>query len=235
MPKKKGWIAGSQQRSSSWMNLFGSTDRSAAGFHGAGYGPVPFAWGRFPSQQYCILKVFSPLQWDSQPASRRKLRPGDVPSFTKISCQPSERMTFHWQPESLAQVRLARQYEADGKLEAAIQCYRKAVEMDSNNPAALNTLAWMLATTGKPDLRQGQEAVELAHKAVELTDVRLPAFLETLAVANAAAGHFSDARVAANVASILARVTNQKKRSHSPPGSLDRVFSGPAVGATNAP
>jgi tetratricopeptide (TPR) repeat protein len=234
-PDSVGWIVGSQFRSSSWMNLFGSTERGAAGFYGADYGPVPFTLGGFPSQEYYVLKVFSPLQWNSQPADRRKLRPGDKPSFPRISCRPSERMTFHWQPESLAQVRLAGQYETDGKPEAAIQCYRKAVEMDSNNPAALNTLAWMLATTGKPDLRQGREAVELANKAVELTDARLPAFLETLAVANAAAGHFSDAREAAGVAYTLGRLTNQKKQAALNAGPLNRVFSGPAVDATNAP
>jgi tetratricopeptide (TPR) repeat protein len=234
-PDSVGWIVGSQYRSSSWMNLFGSTKRGAAGFYGADYGPVPFALGGFPSQEYYVLKVFSPLQWNSQPADRRKLRPGDVPSFPQMSCEPGERMMFHWRPESLAQVRLARQYEANGKLAAAIQCYRKAVEMDSNNPAALNTLAWMLATTGKPDLRQGQEAVELATRAVELTDVRLPAFLETLAAANTAAGHFSDARAAADVAHTLGRLTNQREPGASNAVPLARDFSGPAVDATNAP
>jgi hypothetical protein len=107
--------------------------------------------------------------------------------------------------------------------------------MDSNNPAALNTLAWMLATTGKPDLRQGQEAVELATRAVELTGARLPTFLETLAAANAAAGHFSDAREAANVADTMGRLTNQKKQVIPNAGPLARDFPGPAVAATNAP
>ena len=217
------------------MNLYGTTERSAAGFYDANWGPVPFALGGFSFQEYYVLKVFFPLQWNSQPADRRKLRPGDVPSFPQITCEASERMTFHWQPESLAQAQLARQYETDGKLEAAIQCYRKAVEMDSNNPVALNNLAWMLATTGKPDLRQGQEAVELATRAVELTGTRLPAFLETFAAASAAAGHFSDAREAANVASTLAGLTNQKKQVVSNAGPLARDFPDPAVDATNAP
>jgi len=234
-PDSVGWIIGLQCRLSFWMNLFGGTKKSAAGFYDANWGPVPFALGEFPAQEYYVLKVFLPLQWNSQPADRRKLRPGDVPSFPQISCQSSGRMTFHWHPESLAQAQLAGQYEASGKLEAAIRCYRKAVEMDSNNPAALNTLAWALATTGKPDLREGQEAVELANKAVELTGARLPAFLKTLAVANAAAGHFSDAREAANVASMLGRLTNQKDPAASDAVPLARDFSGPAVRATNAP
>ncbi len=234
-PDSVGWIIDLQYRPFSWMNLFGGTEQGAAGFYDANWGPVPFALGRFPPQDYCVLKVFSPMQWHSQPADRGKLRPGDVPSFPQVTCLAGERMTFHWQPESLAQVRLAGQYEADGKLEAAIQCYRKAMEMDSNNPAALNTLAWMLATTGKPDLRQGQEAVELANKAVELTGARLPVYLGTLAVADAAAGRFSDAREVANVASTLAQLTNQKDLVVSNAVSLARDFSSPAVGATNPP
>ena len=175
------------------------------------------------------------MQWNSQPADQRKLYPGDVPGFPKIICLTKDPMTFHWQPESLAQFQLAGQYKADGKLEAAIQCYRKAVEMDSNNPAALNTLAWTLATTGKPDFRRGQEAVELATKAIELTDARLPALFKTLEAADTAAGRFSDAREAANVASTLARLTNQKDPVASDAAPFVRDSSGPAVDATNAP
>jgi tetratricopeptide (TPR) repeat protein len=234
-PDSMGWIVGLQYRSFSWMNLFGGTERGAAGFYDANWGPVPFALGEFPSQEYYILKVFSSMRWNSQPADRWKLRPGDVPGFPQISCLTGELKTFPWQPESLAQVRLAKQYEADGKLEAAIQCYRKAVEMDSNNPAALDTLAWTLATTGKPDLRRGQEAVELATRAVELTGARMPAYFETLAAANAAADRTSEAREAASVASALARLTNQKDPGASNAVPLARDFSGRAVGATNAP
>ena len=230
-----GWIVGLQCDSFSWMNPFGGTERGAGGFYDANWGPVPFAVGKFPSQEYYVLKVFSPMQWNSQPADRRKLYPGDVPGFPKVVCLTGERMTFQWQPESLAQFQLAGQYKADGKLEAAIQCYRKAVEMDSNNPAALNTLAWTLATTGKPDLRRGQEAVELATRAVELTDARLPALFKTLEAADTAAGRFSDAREAANVANTLARLTNQKDPGAFNAVPIARDFSGPAVGATNAP
>jgi hypothetical protein len=107
--------------------------------------------------------------------------------------------------------------------------------MDSNNPAALDMLAWTLATTGKPDLRRGQEAVELATRAVELTGARMPAFFETLSVADAVAGHFSDARGAASVATTLALLTNQKDPGASNAVPLARDFSGLEVGATNAP
>jgi microcystin-dependent protein len=99
----------------------------------------------------------------------------------------------------------------------------------------LDTLAWTLATTGKPDLRRGQEAVELATRAVELTGARMPAYFETLAAANAAADRTSEAREAASVASALARLTNQKDPGASNAVPLARDFSGRAVGATNAP
>jgi hypothetical protein len=234
-PESVGWMGEFQYRSFSWMTLLGRTERGAAGFYDANRGPVPFALGGFPSPDYYVLKVFSAVLWRSQPDNGGKLRPGDVPSFPRITCLASERMTLKWQPESLAQVRLARQYEANGKIEAAIQCYRKAVEMDSNNPAPLSVLAWMLATTDRPDLRQGQEAVELATRAVELTDYRLPNSLGILAVADAAAGRFSAARETASVASTLAKLTNQKDPTASNAMPFARNFSAPAVGATNAP
>jgi hypothetical protein len=234
-PESVGWMGELQYRAFSWMTLFGRTERGAAGFYDANWGPIPFALGGFPSLDYYVLKVFSRVRWRSQPANQGKLRPGDVPSFPQVTCLAGERMMLKWQPESLAQVRMARQYEAGGKLEAAIQCYRKAVEMDSNNPAVLSVLAWMLATTGRPDLRQRQEAVELATRAVELTDFRLPSCLGTLAVADAAAGRFSVAREAASAASILAQLTNQKDPTASNAIPFVRNFSGPAMGATNAP
>lgn len=234
-PESVGWISGMLYRPFSWMNLFGGTERGAAGFYDANWGPVPFALGGIPSLEYYVFKVFSPVLWRSQPFDRGKLRPGNVPSFPQVTCLASERMKLQWQPGLLAQFRLAGKYEAEGKLEAAIQCCRKAMEMDSNNPAVLSTLAWMLATTGKPDLRQRQEAVELATKAVELTNFRQPNCLGTLAVADAAAGRFSDAREAASVASILAQLTNQKDPTVSNAAPFAQDFSGPTVCATNAP
>lgn len=57
----------------------------------------------------------------------------------------------------------------------------------------LNNYAWALATLPRDDLRDGEEAVSVARRAVELLDERRPGFLDTLAVALAEAGRFDEA------------------------------------------
>jgi tetratricopeptide (TPR) repeat protein len=85
------------------------------------------------------------------------------------------------------------------------------LDLDSNNPVVLNNLAWILATAGNPALRNGQEAVQLSTRAVELTENRLPIFIGTLAAAYAEAGQFPKAVEMANAARRLALVTGQQE------------------------
>ncbi len=59
--------------------------------------------------------------------------------------------------------------------------------------AALNDLAWLLATSPIDELRSGKEAVRLAECVRDLTKGRDPAVLDTLAAAYAETGHFSRA------------------------------------------
>jgi hypothetical protein len=74
----------------------------------------------------------------------------------------------------------------------------------------LNNLAWLLAVAGKPELRHGEEAVQLATRAVALTDLRQPRFIETLAVAYAETGQFSKAIQISQIARTLAELTDQR-------------------------
>jgi protein O-mannosyl-transferase len=57
----------------------------------------------------------------------------------------------------------------------------------------LDELAWLLATDPDSKSRDGTEAVQLAERACALTDRRIPALLDTLAVAYAEAGDFAHA------------------------------------------
>jgi Tfp pilus assembly protein PilF len=70
---------------------------------------------------------------------------------------------------------------------------REAVRIEPQNAEALNGLAWFLATVPSDDLRDGQEALELAKRACELTDYKMPHMLDTLAGAYAEAGEFKSA------------------------------------------
>ena len=104
----------------------------------------------------------------------------------------------------------ASQLAGEGKIEAAIQTYRQALAVDSNNPVVLNDLAWILTAANKPELRDGQEAVRLATKAVELTDRTEPIMIGTLAAAYAETGQFTNAVELANIAFALASITGQE-------------------------
>ncbi len=68
----------------------------------------------------------------------------------------------------------------------------------------LNNLAWMLATSGEPDIRDGPRAVQLAEHACELTHHQKTVFIGTIAAAYAEAGRFDDAIATAQQACALA-------------------------------
>jgi len=193
------------------MNLMGRTENGAAGFYGANWGPVPFAIGKLPFQDYYVVKVFSRVQYNTQPANLRGVQAGDVPSFSGLSFRAENTVTFASQPEVMNQARLAAQLKTEGKIEEAIQQYRNALSMDSNNPVVLNNLARILATADKPELRNGKEAVQLATKAVMLTYGTQPTIIGTLAAAYAQAGQFPQACEMAQIARALAWLTGQKE------------------------
>ena len=66
----------------------------------------------------------------------------------------------------------------------------------------------MLATNPNASIRNGAEAVELAQRAVQLSDGREPAILGTLAAAYAEAGRFAEAVKTAEQALALASSQN---------------------------
>jgi tetratricopeptide (TPR) repeat protein len=212
-PGSVGWVGHWEYRPRSWVKLMWSDEHSAAGFYSADWGPVPFAIGGFPNQLYYVVKVFSRVQYKSQPDNPQAVRAGDVPNFSLASFEVDHETifpTFQMKPEVAQRLHLASQLEGGEKLAEAIQNYRQALDMDSNNPVALNNLARILATANKPELRDGREAVRLAAKAVELTDCREPTLIGTLAAAYAEAGQFANAVETARIAETLSSLTNRK-------------------------
>jgi hypothetical protein len=209
-PGSVGWVGYLEYCPRSWVNLMQVDEHSAAGFYGADWGPVPFAVGGLPSQLYSVVKVFSRVQFNSQPVNPQEVRAGDLPNIPHITFKVDNKTTFPMKSEVAMHFQLAGQLEDEGKIEAAIQNYRQALAVDSNNPEVLNNLALILATANKPELRDGQEAVRLATKAVELTGSRKPIMIGTLAAAYAEAGQFTNAVKMAKNAVALAAVTDQK-------------------------
>ena len=67
----------------------------------------------------------------------------------------------------------------------AIAAYSKGVELQPDDPPALNNLAWYLATCPEPTLQDAARAVTLAQKAVDRAPQR-GSYWNTLGVARSA-------------------------------------------------
>lgn len=76
---------------------------------------------------------------------------------------------------------------------AGVALYRRALAIDPRCRAALNNLAWILATSAEAELRDGPEAVQLAGEVVRGDGGSDPLSLDTLAAAYARAGRWNDA------------------------------------------
>jgi tetratricopeptide (TPR) repeat protein len=106
---------------------------------------------------------------------------------------------------SKAHKNLATLLVAAGQYQEAEQHYSRALEIDPDDAMVCNNLAWIYTQSPQRSDRLGPEALRLAHRAVDLTGGKDPRFVETLAVAYAAVGRFSDAVTTAQRAAEIAR------------------------------
>ena len=104
---------------------------------------------------------------------------------------------------------LALVLDSQGQAAEALAHYRDAARLGPNTVLYLNDLAWFLATTARPDLRDGAEAVRLAERARELNGGREARIWGTLDAAYAEAGRFDEALKAAARARELAQAAGQ--------------------------
>ena len=91
-----------------------------------------------------------------------------------------------------------------GWLEKAIVHYQRAVEIDPSEVSARNNLAWVLATSSDPSIRNGAKAVSLAAQAVEISGGKDAIFFRTLAASYGECGKFADAIAAAEKGEMIA-------------------------------
>jgi tetratricopeptide (TPR) repeat protein len=94
---------------------------------------------------------------------------------------------------SEARLNLANALSRLGERQAAIGQLQKLLETQPNNAYALISLAMLLATAPEANLRNGKLAVQLAEKANQISNGRVPMFRVALAEAYAEAGRFPDA------------------------------------------
>jgi twitching motility protein PilT len=95
-------------------------------------------------------------------------------------------------------------------LEDFLRKCTEEVRRNPEDPQALNNLAWALATNANPHLRDASQAVQVAEKAMSLTQGRDPAILDTLGAAYAESGCFDKALAWARKGMGLARKTGQE-------------------------
>ena len=108
-----------------------------------------------------------------------------------------------------------------GKTREALTQWREILRLQPKEILALNAVAWVLATSPEPSLRNGKEAVELAQAAVALVKDPAPPLLDTLAAAYAEAGQFSPALETAQRAQTMASKLGEKQLSQEIRGRID--------------
>ena len=101
------------------------------------------------------------------------------------------------------------------KFTQAIASFRQAHQLKPDWLGPLNNLAWFLAVHRGTEYHDPPAAVRFAERACELTDYNSTPLLDTLAVARAADGNFSEAVAAAEKALKLTRYPQQKELAKS--------------------
>lgn len=98
-----------------------------------------------------------------------------------------------FKPTADTRLQLAQATYQSGEFSEALAQFRKLALAQPDSPPTLNSLAWVLATCPEDALRDGAEAVRMAHGACQLTGFKQSPYLSTLAAAYAEAGRFPEA------------------------------------------
>ena len=93
----------------------------------------------------------------------------------------------------LAYINRGSIYLREGDCKRAIADYQPAIDINPNAAEGLNALAWVLATCPDAQVRNGDEAVQLAEEASRVTNGSVAALEDTLAAAYAENGKFAQA------------------------------------------
>jgi tetratricopeptide (TPR) repeat protein len=80
-----------------------------------------------------------------------------------------------------------------GRQAEAIADYERALKLQPKDYSILNNLAWVLATSPDPKIRNGKRSLELATSACEATEYKMAYILSTLAAAYAESGDMPSA------------------------------------------
>ena len=98
-----------------------------------------------------------------------------------------------------------------GTPQDAVRCYARAIQIKPDYVAAQNNLARLLAVLPPAMGGDAERALALAQRVCEFTHQGVAAYVDTLAIAYAAAGRFTDAVAAAQTAIELSRAAGQQQ------------------------
>lgn len=104
---------------------------------------------------------------------------------------------------SYSHYQLALTLLEQGNAGDALENAREAIRLWPENVDALNLLAWVLSTHPDAAIRDAPEALRFAAAACQITQRRIPNYLDTLAAAQGNAGDFAAARQTAQEALAL--------------------------------
>ncbi len=126
---------------------------------------------------------------------------------------------------------LARAAAALDRPRDAVRHGREALRRDPDLVPAANNLAWLLATSADPAVRDPAESIRIAQQALRAAGGSHPNVLDTLAAGYAAAGRFEEAVQTAERAAALARERGAQDLERQIHQHLERYRAGEAYGS----
>jgi 4-amino-4-deoxy-L-arabinose transferase-like glycosyltransferase/tetratricopeptide (TPR) repeat protein len=183
---------------------------AGAGFYAAHLGPFPFSIGLINPERYYVFQVTrTSVSGDNSPLGSIENR-AVVKQFLLerrvMQCEHALRRNPH---DTAVRLELAALAQTQQRRAEAIRQYRRVLGEKPDSAAALQGLAWMLATDRDNCIRNGAEAVKLATRADRLTRHEDPAVLFSLGAAYAELGQFEKATAATEEALKLTQAGNQ--------------------------
>lgn len=118
-------------------------------------------------------------------SSNKKHDEEAIKLFTE-AIQRNEKKGDYWRSRGEANGRL-------GNITQMLEDFHKAIEVEPTSHSNLDEIAWRLATSPNPDIRNGKKALEYAQKACELTENKDLWYFDTVAAAHAELGEFDKA------------------------------------------
>ncbi|HTV39805.1 MAG TPA: protein kinase [Candidatus Sulfotelmatobacter sp.] len=140
------------------------------------------------------------------------LSPPDLDNWSNAVVLLEKAVTATSRTNVIYLTELAAAYGQVGQVDKAIAMEREAIaSLSANNSDDFNEVAWTLATSPFPKMRNGSNAVVFAEKAVDETGHTNANIMDTLAAAYAEAGQFAKAAATEKEAVALLANADQKQ------------------------